>query len=335
MRILLVTPHYEQSRGNTVTVNRMAEGLRKTCHTIDIVSSTDAQLAPIGLEWDLVHGFNANYFYTYWKKQGSPELPYFITLTGTDLNHSLFDDNAKEQVLQCLREAQMVHVFNEKAKELLWQQAPWVSDKTVLIPQGIYVLPERALALDKEEGRFVFLLPAGIRKVKQVPAAIRMLLALHELDPKIRLWIVGPILEQEEGNRVEELVRQHSSWVRYVGQVEHEDMGALYRQSDVVLNTSLSEGQSAAILEAMSLGIPVLASDIPGNRDLVTHGTTGYLYEDEQEFLTYAERLMSDQELRIQLGQAGIQYVQEHHSVERELQSLVAAYCQVIERSRL
>ncbi len=46
---------------------------------------------------------------------------------------------------------------------------------------------------------------------------------------------------------------------------------------DVLWNGSENVGQSAAILEAMAAGVPVIASDTPTNRELVVDGETGYL----------------------------------------------------------
>jgi glycosyltransferase involved in cell wall biosynthesis len=46
---------------------------------------------------------------------------------------------------------------------------------------------------------------------------------------------------------------------------------------DVLVSTSLVEGLSNAILEAMGLGVPVIATDIPGNREIVLAGQTGWL----------------------------------------------------------
>jgi glycosyltransferase involved in cell wall biosynthesis len=56
------------------------------------------------------------------------------------------------------------------------------------------------------------------------------------------------------------------------------DAAQLLPAFDLLWNGSLYEGQSNTILEAMSAGVPVIASDIPGNRDLVKHGETGFLY---------------------------------------------------------
>ncbi len=64
--------------------------------------------------------------------------------------------------------------------------------------------------------------------------------------------------------------------VRLVG--HRQDAAELMSGFDILWNGSLYEGQSNTILEAMSLGIPVIATDIPGNRDLVVNDQTGILY---------------------------------------------------------
>ncbi len=55
------------------------------------------------------------------------------------------------------------------------------------------------------------------------------------------------------------------------------DVARLLSHVDVVWQAEAGEGQSDAILEGMSAGVPVVAADSPGNRELVTTGETGYL----------------------------------------------------------
>jgi glycosyltransferase involved in cell wall biosynthesis len=332
MKVVLVTPQYHQPRGNTVTVDRISEGLKELGIINEIVSLTEENNYPELPSADLVHGFNAYQFYRFWRRRGSSACPYVVTLTGTDLNHSLLDEQTKDVVIQSLNGSKAIHVFNKEARDLLWSQVPGLEEKTFLIPQGIHEFPPAQGHVEKEAGSFLFLLPAGIRTVKNVPAAISMLSSLHEKDSRIRLWIVGPIIEEEEGNKVREIVEQNAHWIRFLGQVPHRDMGNIYQCADVVLNTSISEGQSAAILEAMSMGIPVLVSDIAGNRDIVSQGAAGFLYRDENEFADYVHRLMENKELRTKMGEIGKKYVKTYHSFENEIQEIVNIYRQILKQ---
>jgi glycosyltransferase involved in cell wall biosynthesis len=79
------------------------------------------------------------------------------------------------------------------------------------------------------------------------------------------------------------------------------------------------EGQSNAIMEAMSAGLPVIATDIPGNRDLVVPGQTGYLVPvgDRAAICKWTLQTLDDESLRQRLGQAGRQRMLEEFSIEK------------------
>ena len=63
--------------------------------------------------------------------------------------------------------------------------------------------------------------------------------------------------------------------IRFLG--ERDDLWRIMPHLDVLWNGSDNRSVSVAILEAMAAGMPVVASDVPVNRELVIHGKTGYL----------------------------------------------------------
>lgn len=331
MKVILVTPYYHQPRGNTITVQRISAGLARLGIDTEIVSITEEQDFPPLPSGDIVHGFNAYQFYRYWEQRGSSSYPYLVTLTGTDLNHSLFQEQARETVTRSLSNAKAVHVFNEEARDKLWHELPGMNGKTFIIPQGVVTFPQTEGKAVKEKDTFLFLLPAGIRRVKNITSAISMLSSLYREDPRIRLWIVGPVIEQEEAAKIRKLVGQQANWISYLGQVPHQVMGELFRCADVVLNTSFSEGQSSAVLEAMALGIPVVVADNDGNRSIVTHGEAGFLYNNEQDFMHHVRRLLGDRDLRMHMGAMGKRFVKDHHSCEKEAENLAAVYRHILQ----
>lgn len=97
-----------------------------------------------------------------------------------------------------------------------------------------------------------------------------------------------------------------------------QELHAAMKRCFAVVNSSVSEGMSAAILEAMDLGVPVLARDIPGNAAVVQHEFTGLLYSSPQEFVHQSHRLLSDHKLRERVVRNGKLYVEEHHGLNQE-----------------
>ena len=75
---------------------------------------------------------------------------------------------------------------------------------------------------------------------------------------------------------------QERSWgknVHFVGRLNDiEDIAMEVRKSDYYVTCSKQDGTSAALIEAMASGLICVASDIPGNKEWITHGETGYLF---------------------------------------------------------
>lgn len=87
--------------------------------------------------------------------------------------------------------------------------------------------------------------------------------------------------------------------------------------ADVFVLPSQQEGLSNALLEAMAVGLPVVVSDLEGNRALVSHGENGLTFPARDVF-TLAERLaaLDSQELRTRLGQGAFETAQGYSIAE-------------------
>jgi glycosyltransferase involved in cell wall biosynthesis len=89
-------------------------------------------------------------------------------------------------------------------------------------------------------------------------------------------------------------------------------MERIYPAMDVFVLTSHSEGFSNAILEAMGMGLPILATAVGGNIEMVTEGESGFLVPvgDDQ---TLSERMfffLDHPEMAIEMGQSGRGWVE-------------------------
>jgi glycosyltransferase involved in cell wall biosynthesis len=79
------------------------------------------------------------------------------------------------------------------------------------------------------------------------------------------------------------------------------------QQADIFILASHSEGRPNVLLEAMAAGLPVIASDIRGVKELIKHEHTGLLFRDGemQNLAELIQLLVVNRELQYKLGQAG------------------------------
>lgn len=95
-----------------------------------------------------------------------------------------------------------------------------------------------------------------------------------------------------------------SELIRYVGLVPYDTLEKSYQYADIFVLTSLSEGMPSVILEAMGCGLPVVASDVGGNNEIVHEGVNGYLIagDDVETIAQRLAELVNNSELRQQMG---------------------------------
>jgi glycosyltransferase involved in cell wall biosynthesis len=109
---------------------------------------------------------------------------------------------------------------------------------------------------------------------------------------------------------------------------------AFYRLATIAALPSRIEGLSQALLEAMALGVPVIASDAGGNPDLITDGATGVLVPplDPAAWARALTRLLEDGEWRRRLARAGQTLVRDHYTMAHTAERTEAVYREAAER---
>jgi glycosyltransferase involved in cell wall biosynthesis len=112
---------------------------------------------------------------------------------------------------------------------------------------------------------------------------------------------------------------------------------AFYHLATVVALPSRIEGLSQALLEAMSLGLPVVASDAGGNTDLIRTGITGELVRplDPAAWARAIEALLADPAYAHKVGQAGRTLVRQDYALHRTVERTEVVYREALERRRL
>ena len=211
---------------------------------------------------------------------------------------------------------------------------PCLRGKLHLIPNGVdlsdvrrpvAVSPE--IATWKAEGRFVFGYIGQLIKRKGLDVLLQALAGSREEN--WRLAIVG---EGDERGALEAqaLALGIGDRVRFFG--FREDRMAFLKGFDAFVLPSRLEGVPRCLMESMAAGVATIASDIPGCRDLITHGESGLLFEQDRvpELRVVLLQLAHDEDLRRSLGAAGKRAVEENWSAEIMAKRYSALYAQLV-----
>ncbi len=164
---------------------------------------------------------------------------------------------------------------------------------------------------------------------KRVKDAIWATDLLKVVRDNVHLLVIGDGPQRNRLRRFRDQVRIGDK-VHFLG--ERGDVPRLLPHFDALWSTSGYEGQSNVILEAMASGVPVVATDIPGTRELVLPDATGYLVPvgDRAAFAKYTERLLHDSTLAARFAAAARERVQSEFSVERMISRHAELYREVL-----
>jgi len=98
--------------------------------------------------------------------------------------------------------------------------------------------------------------------------------------------------------------------------------------ADVYLSTSRQEGLPLALIESLALGVPVVATDVTGNNEVVIHGVNGFLYPVDKAELaaSYILKIRNDLALQKMLGQNAKKIFNEKFRLETMLKEMAKLY---------
>ena len=179
-----------------------------------------------------------------------------------------------------------------------------------IIPNGIdcgRFSPSVSPIEEPESGSIRILYVGRMDQRKGVPYLLKAIpIAQRRLDAKIELLLVG------EGELRSKLFprpfRLHGAEIRTVGRVDPEQLPGYYRSADIVCSPATGrESFGIVLLEAMASEVPVIASDIPGFRRVISHGTDGLLVrpKDPAALAEAIVRLGVNRSYRKELGVMG------------------------------
>jgi glycosyltransferase involved in cell wall biosynthesis len=161
---------------------------------------------------------------------------------------------------------------------------------------------------------------------KNPEALIRIAAMLRRIEPELdfRFVLIG---DGPRRDSAQQLARSLgiARRVEFLGTVQASDW---LGQADVLLSASRGEGMPLSLLEAMAAGLPIVASGVVGNVDLVQEGETGFLFAptDLEAAASTLAHLAKDPQLRGRLGANARQRARHEFTMERFAASCSAIY---------
>ncbi len=336
---MLFTPYFSGNRGNSTTTKRIVDGLIQNGLEVSVFAYeeeiwTETIQAKVN-RCDIIHVIHF-YRFSSWLQRNEIKLtkPYILTSGGTDVNHYIFEEKYSEEMIDVLQNAKVITVFTEDAKKKMNQVYEGMNLSIEVIPQSIWFPKDRSQAKNVQlpEGNPRVLLPSGLRDVKDIFFLMDELKGLQEKYHDLQFLITGMVLDQEILSTLKRYMIDNS-WIHFIENVPIEMMPTIYTWADYVLNTSISEGQSSALLEAMDMGCLVFARNNPGNASIIKDGENGYLFSSGDEFLEKFENVLHDIQTKERIRTNAKQYIQVQHDFNNEILSYIKVYKKCLEHS--
>jgi glycosyltransferase involved in cell wall biosynthesis len=208
-----------------------------------------------------------------------------VTIHGSDLRMALESSGflRKIFVYVCHHANHLNCVSNVQKKDL--EQLGITNEKISVIPMGVdeaFLETGKGRKIELNKGSFIILSNRNLLPIYNVSLLIRALPIILKEEPRTKFLIAGDGSEKENlESEVENLNLGHS--VQFVGRVPHKEMPNLLSQADIYVSTSLYDGTSVSLLEAMGSGTFPIVTDIPPNREWIVPGQNGFLVPVNEE----------------------------------------------------
>ncbi|GIW43739.1 MAG: glycosyl transferase family 1 [Candidatus Binatia bacterium] len=237
--------------------------------------------------------------------------------------------------------ADRVMVNAVAVREFVHEHEGCPREKMFVVPSGIDTARFRPLPpghfkarLGIPEDRLVIGTVTRQRIRKGVEEFLRALAEVRHVEPRAHGLIVG---EVEETGELADIVRSLGIESHLTLAGRRQDMPEVYSAMDMYVLSSHDEGMSNALLEALAMGKPVVATNVGGTGEVVEHGKTGLLVppKDWQALARALERLLAERERWTEMAEAGRATVERRFSARAMVQDMERVYLALAERRGL
>lgn len=235
--------------------------------------------------------------------------------------------NPDQHLLEIIKDAKPFVTVSEYNRKYLEKKYSLPAEAVRVVRFGI--IPDHFKPPQKREENspLVLLSVTWLREVKGIEYLVESCKVLCETHLKFRCFIIGG----GDSRKIEKLIRSLglTECVFLLGPVDHRAIKNFYIFADIFLLPSLSEGIPIALMEAMAMELPVVATAITGIPELVIDGVNGLLVEPGNPGALADKILLlsADKDLRERLGKMARKKVLESYDLAKNTKKLVELMC--------
>jgi len=194
-------------------------------------------------------------------------------------------------------------------------------------------------ALEIEPSAKVILFFGQIKHSKGLDILIESLPQIAREIPEVRLLIAGRPWKTDFAyyDALIDHLNVRAYCRLHIGFIPDEDVARFYASADLVVLPYRRIYQSSVLLMAMTYGRPAVVSDLPGMREIVTDGATGYIFESgsKDELAKVLIRALRDQAGRQQVATRALAYIRQKHEWSQIGAETVAVYREVLSKQKI
>ena len=206
-------------------------------------------------------------------------------------------------------------------------QFPWGVDLDLFHPAST----NTTSPISEWNGCRVLLSTRNLEPLYDVVTLVRAYTEVVREEPDLRLLILGDGSQKQALKAIVDAAGL-AHHVRFIGHIQNHELPHYLRSADIYVTTSTSDGSSVSLLEAMATGLPVIASDIPTNRQWVNSGRNGWLFPtgDPKGLATVIRDAVSDSNHRTSYGRANRVLAERSANWKQGSRALLTSYVSIL-----
>jgi glycosyltransferase involved in cell wall biosynthesis len=229
------------------------------------------------------------------------EIPYIVSLRGADVpgyseRFSFIYIFLKPIVKMIWKNSSAVVSNSQGLKELAIKSR--AKQEMDVIYNGIDIEEFKPVAVSTLQNDFRIICVSRITQRKGIKFLIEAVAKLSEKYPNVSLKIIG---EGDEKKNLENFVMENKmeKFVKFLGLMPHNQLPKEYSNANVFVLPSLNEGMSNTMLEALASGLPIIATDTGGTKELLNDGENGFIIKmkNSADIVEKIEELLKNKEL--------------------------------------